>query len=105
MTPRAFDAHGSGPVWLNLPPARVWTYRAMPDADDGQARPDLIDRLRLGGGKIGDELRELRAEWLARSAAWRERSQKVKSGLVKHGKRLRAARQARAARRADRLLH
>ena len=23
---RCFEARGSGPIWLNLPPARVWTY-------------------------------------------------------------------------------
>jgi phosphatidylethanolamine/phosphatidyl-N-methylethanolamine N-methyltransferase len=26
--PGDFSAHGSAPIWANLPPARVWTYRA-----------------------------------------------------------------------------
>jgi phosphatidylethanolamine/phosphatidyl-N-methylethanolamine N-methyltransferase len=26
--PGGFSAHGSAPIWANLPPARVWTYRA-----------------------------------------------------------------------------
>ena len=27
-----FSAHCSAPIWRNLPPARVWTYRADPNA-------------------------------------------------------------------------
>jgi phosphatidylethanolamine/phosphatidyl-N-methylethanolamine N-methyltransferase len=27
-----FSAHRSAPIWRNLPPARVWTYRADPNA-------------------------------------------------------------------------
>ncbi len=27
-----FSAHGGAPIWRNLPPARVWTYRADPNA-------------------------------------------------------------------------
>jgi phosphatidylethanolamine/phosphatidyl-N-methylethanolamine N-methyltransferase len=29
---RRFSAHCSAPIWRNLPPARVWTYRADPNA-------------------------------------------------------------------------
>jgi hypothetical protein len=25
-----YSAHGGAPIWRNLPPARVWTYRADP---------------------------------------------------------------------------
>ena len=28
-----FSAHGSAPIWANLPPARVWTYRARHDEE------------------------------------------------------------------------
>ena len=35
-----FSAHGSAPIWANLPPARVWTYRA--DRADEQ----LLDQAR-----------------------------------------------------------
>ena len=40
-------AHASAPIWRNLPPARVWTYRA--DANAG-APETLLARLR---GKAG----------------------------------------------------
>ncbi len=29
---KRFSAHCSAPIWRNLPPARVWTYRADPNA-------------------------------------------------------------------------
>jgi hypothetical protein len=27
-----FSAHATAPIWLNVPPARVWTYRSDPNA-------------------------------------------------------------------------
>jgi len=40
-----YSARSSAPIWRNLPPARVWTYRAEPDA----APPEtLLTRLRQG---------------------------------------------------------
>ena len=97
VLPPTFHAEASGPVWLNLPPARVWTYRATLDRAMRQS-PDLIDRLRLGGEKLGDEWRELRAEWAARG-------RKVRIGIAKHRKRLKAARDAHASHHPDTLLH
>jgi len=52
----------SSPVWLNLPPARVWVYRRFTQADFGliRKRPnpaqELIERLRLGSEKVHLEL-------------------------------------------------
>jgi len=45
-----YSARSSSPIWRNLPPARVWTYRA-----DTRAIPaeDLIERIREGAGRIG----------------------------------------------------
>ena len=37
-----FSAHGAGPIWRNLPPAFVWTYRADPN---GAFAEPLIARL------------------------------------------------------------
>lgn len=100
----AFKAHGSAPVWMNVPPARVWTYRALPDRALGDSPPDLIDRLKLGGERLGEEWREhrdrLRAEWLARSAdakaEWRARTQRMKTGLARHHARIKATHEDRA---------
>lgn len=100
----AFKAHASAPVWMNMPPARVWTYRALPDRALGDSPVDLIDRLKLGGERLGEEWREhrdrLRAEWLARSAnakaEWRARAQRMKTGLARHEARLKATREDRA---------
>ncbi len=100
-----FEAQASPPVLLNLPPARVWTYRSLEGRPmAGRTGPiDLIDRLKLGGEKIGEEWREhrdrLRAEWVALSqdamADWRARARKVKMGFANQrvrGKRDDAAR-------------
>ena len=107
-----FDAKGSAPVWLNLPPARVWVYRAVDRAHehDESCKPDLFDRLKAGGEKLGVEFREqhekLRAEFQARSAEARaelkSRTEKVRIGLQKQSARLKAARLASASRK-DRL--
>ena len=55
--PSGFVGQASPPVWLNFPPARVWTYRGR--HHDGtlgpEPRPDLIDKLKNGKEKLGDE--------------------------------------------------
>jgi len=40
---KRFSAHCGAPIWRNLPPARVWTYRA--DANAASAEP-LVARIR-----------------------------------------------------------
>ena len=47
-----FSAHATAPIWLNLPPARVWTYRADPDA---HAPAPLFSRLCEGADRMGEE--------------------------------------------------
>jgi phosphatidylethanolamine/phosphatidyl-N-methylethanolamine N-methyltransferase len=58
-----FRAERSPPVWLNLPPARVWAYRADVGIEHGNeaGRPnpavEFFDRLRRGTEKIQIDLR------------------------------------------------
>jgi phosphatidylethanolamine/phosphatidyl-N-methylethanolamine N-methyltransferase len=47
-----FVAQASAPVWLNLPPARVWTYRSDPNA---LAPAPLLSRLRESADRMGEE--------------------------------------------------
>lgn len=49
-----FHAESSAPVWLNLPPARVWVYRRRTSGDSRPARrpQDFLASLRLGTAKI-----------------------------------------------------
>ncbi|HUI21746.1 MAG TPA: rRNA adenine N-6-methyltransferase family protein [Methylocella sp.] len=59
-----FHVEGSPPVWLNLPPARVWIYRQQaPGADGTLQRPpnpaqEFLDKLRLGTEKIHLDLKK-----------------------------------------------
>jgi len=46
---RKFSAHRSAPIWRNLPPARVWTYRADPTA--AFAEP-VLARIRRGADRL-----------------------------------------------------
>ncbi len=47
-----FSAHGSAPIWANLPPARVWTYRA----ETSSAAPEpLLARLCERADRLGEE--------------------------------------------------
>lgn len=67
-TEAAFDCEASPPVWLNLPPARVWVYRQKGVMAETGARPlrqatpvlDFLDRLRAETEKMHSGLqREL----------------------------------------------
>ncbi|WP_307730333.1 class I SAM-dependent methyltransferase [Alsobacter ponti] len=65
-----FTADVSPPIWLNLPPARVWVYRRDGSADAPSVHrlePDLIDRLKRQTEKVRDELLErtekVRSDW------------------------------------------
>ncbi len=63
----SFHTEASPPVWLNLPPARVWIYRPLREGDtepQKQQNPaqEFFDRLRMGTEKIHLDLkRELAA--------------------------------------------
>lgn len=93
--PTGFHASVSPPVWLNLPPARVWTYRV-----DGAAMPeperDVLIRLKAGTDKLGEEWRErrrklhdgfvLRAE--KAKLGFKARTEKLKLGMERHASML-----------------
>ncbi len=61
--PVDFAAEVSPPVWLNLPPARVWVYRPALEVAGQRLRPEatLIHRLKAGRDKVKLEFRETRA--------------------------------------------
>ncbi len=54
-----FSAHSSAPIWRNLPPARVWTYRA--DAHAIMAEPAML-RLRNRVERLSDDWNAKRRE-------------------------------------------
>jgi phosphatidylethanolamine/phosphatidyl-N-methylethanolamine N-methyltransferase len=62
-----FRAEASHNVWLNLPPARVWVYRAaeVPAADEDKrpTREDWLERLKK---RARDKSRELQLEFESR---------------------------------------
>jgi phosphatidylethanolamine/phosphatidyl-N-methylethanolamine N-methyltransferase len=85
-----FHVEASPPVWLNLPPARVWIYRRQAQAAKSmvQKRPnpaqEFFDRLKLGTEKIHLDLKkeiaaakarlriETRPGQLSRKGPWAE---------------------------------
>ncbi len=57
----SFETRGSAPVWLNLPPARVFTYRPASEAAANiNPAKAFLDRLRNSAGKMRDEILEQR---------------------------------------------
>jgi phosphatidylethanolamine/phosphatidyl-N-methylethanolamine N-methyltransferase len=65
-----YAAHGGAPVWRNLPPARVWTYRF--DAKAGPADSPIVNLSRKA-----ERLKRDFAEKRARAAAALERRRQV----------------------------
>lgn len=56
----AYYAQGSSPVWLNLPPARVWVYHRGTAADGASKRTradELMHSLRVRGVKVRRDFR------------------------------------------------
>jgi phosphatidylethanolamine/phosphatidyl-N-methylethanolamine N-methyltransferase len=58
-----FHAEVSPPVWLNLPPARVWAYRSATDEVGTtpkrlKAAQDLLEKLKLGTEKIQKDFKK-----------------------------------------------
>lgn len=55
-----FHAEVSPPVWLNLPPARVWIYRSAPAGhrSGGAERDAVLMTLKSGTELLSEELRE-----------------------------------------------
>lgn len=59
----AFEMQGSAPVWLNLPPARVFSYRPARDAtsaDGNNPAAAFLARIRTSAWRVRDELLERR---------------------------------------------
>jgi phosphatidylethanolamine/phosphatidyl-N-methylethanolamine N-methyltransferase len=54
-----YSGQCSAPIWRNLPPARVWTYRADPK---GRVAEPMLAKLRDGADKLGKTLVEKRDE-------------------------------------------
>ena len=87
-----FHAEVSPPVWLNLPPARVWVYRSAPASSrvrEPESDADFLMKLKSGTELLGEELREqsdklklgirLRAE--KARAEFKVKAEKVMQGL------------------------
>ena len=53
-----FEAEVSPPVWLNLPPARVWVYRAAETPAVIRSRNGTYLKLKSGPELLSEELRE-----------------------------------------------
>ena len=95
--PTRFAAKGTAPVWLNLPPARVWSYRRLRQGEEApRPQPALLLKWKTRSEELGDEWREkrdkFRREFLIRSekakAELKARTEKVKDGLERHQGRL-----------------
>jgi phosphatidylethanolamine/phosphatidyl-N-methylethanolamine N-methyltransferase len=86
-----FTARASAPVWLNVPPARVWTYRADPNA---MPEATLLSRLRDEADRIGDTWSERADEagrrFRARRAAFGAKIRAHARGIVADVRRERA---------------
>lgn len=58
-----FSAEVSAPVWRNLPPARVWTYRPASEIiriEDERLARGLVGKIRGGAVRVKDEILERR---------------------------------------------
>jgi phosphatidylethanolamine/phosphatidyl-N-methylethanolamine N-methyltransferase len=62
IAPVAFDAEASQPVWLNIPPARVWVYKPAPAVRIARKSPaeQLMLKIREGTGRVKDEILDTR---------------------------------------------
>ncbi|HTV33302.1 MAG TPA: ribose ABC transporter permease [Methylocella sp.] len=88
----SFHLHASPPVWLNLPPARVWIYRRQPFSDNwAPPRPtnpaqEFLDRLKLETERIHLDLKKeiaaARARLRLEPQASKRRAQKA--GVLRH---------------------
>ena len=54
-----FSGHCGAPIWRNLPPARVWTYRADPA---GLVVEPVLNRLRCEADRLGERWAEKKRE-------------------------------------------
>ena len=92
FAPAQFAGTVSPPIWLNFPPARVWTYRLATAGQTSRPSLDFIDKLKAGTDKLGDEWKQKRRrfqqEFQSRAekakAEIKLRTAKVKDGLERH---------------------
>ena len=93
FAPAGFHASVSPPVWLNLPPARVWTYRpgdaAANDDRPGRSQRDRLSRaIEEGGPDWREKRRRLHHNFLVRAEKakleLKLRTEKLKSGIERH---------------------
>jgi phosphatidylethanolamine/phosphatidyl-N-methylethanolamine N-methyltransferase len=92
--PAGFHATVSPPVWLNLPPAWVWTYRpsAAHNTEILRQRRDVLLRFKAGREKLGDDWREKRRrfhdEFVLRAEKakheFKLRTDRLKVGIERH---------------------
>lgn len=90
--PVGFQASVSAPVWLNLPPARVWTYRpgeaAANDDRPRSKRQRPNSRSEEGGDDWREKRRRLHHGFLVRAEKakleLKLRTEKLKSGIERH---------------------
>ena len=92
----AFAAEASPPVWLNLPPARVWIYRPARGIVPTRKRPGeaLIIKLKKQRDKVRDDIRETaeRVETTIKAQTARARKEfSLRARKVRDDKALRPA--------------
>lgn len=52
-----FKTHGLAPIWLNLPPARIYIYRSVESQRQFRPPPDAIEKLLRQSRRFGREIR------------------------------------------------
>lgn len=87
---RLFKADSSAPIWLNLPPARVWTYCRRSAARPQQRSPAeiLLLKIRQRTDRVRQELKEqtvrLRADFRSRAEKARFAAEPTSLGSLRH---------------------
>ncbi|WP_374545319.1 class I SAM-dependent methyltransferase [Rhodoblastus sp.] len=82
-----FATQSLAPIWLNLPPARIFVYRHVDCPHAVESKPDVIDKLLSGSRRFGREIRDELEEARARLSA-----NHAKHARVKHPARLETTR-------------
>ena len=75
-----YSGQCSAPIWRNLPPARVWTYRADPK---GRVVEPMLGKLRASADRLGKRLLEKREQ---AGRLWRKQRARVRAILTKNAK-------------------
>jgi phosphatidylethanolamine/phosphatidyl-N-methylethanolamine N-methyltransferase len=83
-----YSGQCSAPIWRNLPPARVWTYRADPK---GRVVEPMLGKLRESADKLGKTLVEKRKQ---AGRLLRKQRARVRAILSKNAKNAKGALEA-----------